>query len=163
MFRCITSRACLTARAPLPWFPCPLKNRSTYVHQTQRERVLAYLTRLYTIDIYSGSIKLCEVVVKQLVHVGCQCVCHARCCWRAGASQPSRPFERNFLFLYIYIYAAVVVCHVSAHARLLTRFFLSEIISTIFTHFHTRSICADRSSQPAENLHSTSCAATFGD
>ena len=67
--------------------------------------------------------------------------------WRAGASQPSRSFERNFL----YIYAAVVVRRVSTHARLLTRFFLSEIISKflhIFTHTRCLSRCADRSSQP---------------
>ena len=55
--------------------------------------------------------------------------------WRAGASQPSRSFERKFL------YAAVVVRRVSAHARLLTCFFLSEIISKylhIFTHAASR-------------------------
>ena len=44
-------------------------------------------------------------------------------------------FERNFLFIYIY---AAVVRRVSAHARLLTRFFLSEIISKSFLTFsHT--------------------------
>jgi hypothetical protein len=40
-----------------------------------------------------------------------------------------------------YLYAAVVVRRVSAHARLLTRFFLSEIISKflhIFTHAASR-------------------------
>ena len=44
--------------------------------------------------------------------------------WRAGASQPSRSFERIFC-LYNY---RPFVRRVSAHARLLTRFFLSEII-----------------------------------
>ena len=84
--------------------------------------------------------------------------------WRAGASQPSRSFERNFLFIgereranlernfhiyiiigereravrnFLFIYICTFVRRVSAHARLLTRFFLSEIISKyfhIFTH-----------------------------
>ena len=69
--------------------------------------------------------------------------------WRAGASQPSRPFERNFLFIYyIYIYAAVVR-RVSAHAQLLTRFFLSEIISIFLHNFtHARYAPIDLYSQP---------------
>ena len=75
MFRCITSRACLTARAPLPWSPCSLKNLSTYTKQRERERVLVCLTRLIRFrglkNWGSGSIKLHEVkckAVKQVVN-----------------------------------------------------------------------------------------------
>ena len=63
--------------------------------------------------------------------------------WREGASQPIVVRSGN------YIVRRVTV---SAHALLLTRFFLSEIISKIlhiFTHAASRDMRrADRSSQP---------------
>ena len=79
--------------------------------------------------------------------------------WRAGASQPSRSFERNFLYIYIY---AAVVRRVSGHARLLTRFFLSEIISKFF-HIFTHAASRYDLASPRTLLHSTACTATFGD
>ena len=57
------------------------------------------------------------------------------------------------LYIYIYIYAAVVVRHVSAHARLLTRFFLSEIISKFLHIFtHARYAPIDLASQPRTSI-----------
>ena len=57
----------------------------------------------------------------------------------------------------------IYVERVSAHARLLTRFFLSEIISKFLHIFtHARYAPIDLAS-PRTLLHSTACTATFGD
>ena len=53
--------------------------------------------------------------------------------WRAGASQPSRIYVRAEF------YRPTVVRRVSVHARLCTRFFLSETISK-FVHIFTHAI-----------------------
>ena len=73
---------------------------------------------------------------------------------RERANQVVRSFERT--------YTSVVVRRVSAHARLLTRFLLSEIISKYFTHAASRYAPIDLATERTL-LHSTACAAIFGD
>ena len=91
--------------------------------------------------------------------------------WRAGASQPSRSFERNFLYIYNYIYNYIYICRrrrtscKCACAASNALLFIRNNFQT-FTHFHTR--CLSRYApidlaSPRTLLHSVACAATFGD
>ena len=75
--------------------------------------------------------------------------------WRAGASQPSRSFERNFLFI-----CRRTSCKCACAASNALLFIRNNF--QIFTHFHTRRRSIDLAS-PTTLLHSTACSATFGD
>ena len=82
--------------------------------------------------------------------------------WQVGVSQPSRRNGPIFLFIYIFIVRTSCKC---ACAALYALLFIRNYFQT-FTYFHTRHIPRDAPIDLASKrtlLHSTACAATFGD